>query len=255
MHGAIALVEGRRDANKNGRLDSPTDSSSGFDTSGSSRWTLVMPKNFLGCWRIHHCTNLLKMDLMTFYTCMAAVAAGASAIMAWTARSDSLKAQSAASDAQERATQIAEKSVQALDRANQLAEDQFQERVSLERRIARARWASLLRGWMMSKSLRSTLPSGQSLPSTIRRVTFAEVNDERIALDEKTADRLQGAIAAAINKMIDELNGLPQAERLAASSNMPVRLAVAEQLIEAWIAEPESISDALKTFDSANAAP
>jgi hypothetical protein len=188
---------------------------------------------------------------MTFYTCIASVAAAASAIVAWAARSDSLRAQQAASASQEQATQIAQKSVEALDRANELAEKHFADRIELERRRARAQWASLLRGWMMSVLLRATVPPGEKMPSTIRRVTQAEVNDARSALDEPTADRLHASITLSVQKSVEHIKSLPSAERVQGFDALSA--VHAEVLIDAWVAEPDGIEDALRAYESASA--
>lgn len=187
---------------------------------------------------------------MTFYTCIAAVAAAASAIIAWAARADSLRAQKDATAAQEQATEIASKSADALDRANRLSEKHFADRIEAERRRQRAQWAALLRGWAVSKSMSATFLRGKPFPSTVRRVQFADVNDARFALDESTAEALQGAVTVAINRMLGELEGLSEEERSKKLADIPVKLVAAEMLIEAWVAEPAGIAGALRTFDA-----
>jgi membrane protein implicated in regulation of membrane protease activity len=75
-----------------------------------------------------------NVDLTTFYTGIAAVAAIGSAIVAWAARAGSRRAQETASGSQDQAAQLAEKCVAALDRANKLAEMHYADRLELEHR-------------------------------------------------------------------------------------------------------------------------
>lgn len=172
--------------------------------------------------------------------------------MAWTARADALSAQEKADaaqqdahDAQKRATDIAEKSAAALDRANELAESHFEARLEVDRRRARAQWAALLRGWALSKSMRALLTDGAPLPRTVRKVSFAEVSDARVALDDESAAQLQGSVSAAINKMVEELGGMSPSERKDAALSVSARLVAAENLIEAWVANPAELAEEL----------
>ncbi|MDU0365731.1 hypothetical protein RWH45_00810 [Microbacterium sp. KSW4-17] len=198
------------------------------------------------------------MDLMLFYTGIAAVAGGASAVIAWTARSDALKAGKAAelaradaTDAERRAGEIAERSAKALDRANELAQRHFDGRLEWERRKSRASWGALLRAWAVFRVHKASYGGERPLPDSVRRVELREVSEARVALDESTAVQLQGSIFEAISKWTKEIEALPIAERKAAFVAAASRLVVTEDLIESWVADPEGISRALAEYPSA----
>ena len=102
---------------------------------------------------------------------------------------------------------------------------------------------------MMSKVLRASLQPGEVLPSTIRRVTIAEVSDARMALDDRTAETLQGWILKAANKLAKDFEANPHLGSAEKMMSAGPKLVVAERLIESWVASPQGIWNELIKLD------
>lgn len=179
---------------------------------------------------------------MAFLTGVGAVAAGASAIIAWASRADALQARKSADEAQADAKDIAKKSADALDRANRLAEKHFEERSRTEKRHARAGWGALLRGWAASRIIPAALPTDEDV-FRLRRVKIAEVSEARLLLDESTAIFLQHAVHAIAKATEASLAAIPPENRTQHTGGASDRMFAIEKLIETWIADPAGESE------------
>lgn len=163
---------------------------------------------------------------------IATFAAGISAIVAWFARSDSLRAADRAEEAERAALKAWQDTAIALKESNELSASQHAERLARERKVRRVEVAEHFRRWYTEDAVRRVM--GQH-PSAKER---AEKRDLAIRL---TGTGEPGASALA-TKVIEAATGVVE-------SDMKTALMAAATIASnthSWVEDPEAYSEATR---------
>jgi len=163
---------------------------------------------------------------------ISAFAAGASAIIAWFARADSLSAADRAGKAEESALQAWKDSALALKEANDLSVQHHAEILARERKIRRVEVAEHFRRWYTEEAMRRVL--GETLSAADR----AEKRELAIRI---TASGEPGASVLA-TKVIEAVS-------LVVKGDMSTAIAAAATIsthTHRWVEDPETFTEALR---------
>ncbi|WP_031206235.1 hypothetical protein [Microbacterium sp. UCD-TDU] len=170
-----------------------------------------------------------------------ALAGGASAIIAWAARADSLRAAKRAEQAESAALRAWEQSASALKEANSQRAEQFSERVDRERRLQRFEIGERLRSRFLDDAFRAATGIAAT-PEEM--VAGRELATRARATGEPGASALLGALKAAIDRIsVDDTETV-----------VPSMVDV-DDLTKRWIADPEKFQrdDMARRIDASRA--
>ncbi|KRD51940.1 hypothetical protein [Microbacterium sp. Root280D1] len=166
------------------------------------------------------------MDGTIILAAVSAVAGGASAIIAWVARADTLDAARRAETAEAAALAAWEQSAAALKDANELAEKQYADRLARERKIRRVEVAEHFRRWYTEEAMRVVLSETMSAEAR------AEKRDLLIRL---SATGEPGASALAT----EVITALARAKKGNIQTGIETAAKIAE-LTHSWVEDPEA---------------
>lgn len=156
---------------------------------------------------------------------ISALGGGASAIVAWAARADSLVAARRAEAAEEAALRAWQDSAAALIRANDLQERQFAERLARERKLRRVEVAEHVRRWYSESAMRTVIG--------VRATPEQNAEKRDLAIRLSSTDE-PGAHALGL----EVIEATKKAEKGNLRSAMNAAAAIG-QLTFSWIEDPE----------------
>lgn len=162
---------------------------------------------------------------------ISAFAAGASAIIAWVSRADSLSAAGRAEKAEESALQAWKDSALALKEANDLSAKQHAEGIARERKIRRVEVAEHFRRWYTEDAMRRVL--GESL-SASDRAEKRELAIRITATGEPGASVLATKVIEAVAQVIKG----DMSSAVAAAATISTHT-------HRWVEDPETFTAAL----------
>lgn len=165
------------------------------------------------------------MDGSIILAAVGAAAGGASAIIAWAARADSLKAASRAERAEAAALRAWEDSASALKEANDLKTLQYAERLARERKIRRVEIAEHFRRWYLEDTMRVATGEERSAKARAER---RELSIRLTATGEPGASMLGAEMIKA--------SALVEAGELTSAVEASIKITT---LTHAWVQDPE----------------
>lgn len=155
-----------------------------------------------------------------------AVAGAASAIIAWSARADSLDAADRAKKAEAAALRAWEQSANALKEANDLSVAQYADRLARERKIRRVEVAEHFRRWYTEEAIRVVMGEAKSAQ---------EQSEKRDLLIRLTATGEPGASALAT----EVIRALSRAKKGELKTGLEAAAEITD-LTSSWINDPET---------------